>query len=72
MAQSFTINLPADVKQEIDELSQLDGVSPDEIVGRAVKQHIFRRKFHSLREKMAATAQDQGTSTDQDVFDRVS
>ncbi len=72
MAQTLTVTLPADVKQAVDELSQKEGVSPDEVVGRAVKQHIFLRQFRSLRERMSAKAKNQGVVTDQDVFDRVS
>ena len=72
MVQSFTVTLPADVKQAVDELSKREGISPDEVVGQAVKQHVFLRQFRSLRERMAAKAKDQGIATDQDVFDRVS
>ena len=72
MTQSITVTLPADVKQAVDELSKKEGVSPDEVVGQAVKQHVFLRQFRSLRERMAAKAKDQGIVTDQDVFDRIS
>ena len=72
MAQTITVILPADVKQAVDDLSQKEGVSPDEVVGRAVKQHIFLRQFRSLRERMSAKAKNQGVFTDQDVFDRIS
>ena len=60
MEQTITVTLPAEVKQAVDELSQKEGVSPDEVVGRAVKQHIFLRQFRSLRERMAAKAENPG------------
>ena len=72
MVQPITITLPADVKQALDELSQKEGISTDEVVGRAVKQHVFLRQFRSLRERLSAKAKNQGIITDQDVFDRVS
>ena len=72
MAQPITITLPADVEQALDELSQTEGISRDEVVGRAVRQHVFLRQFRSLRERLAAKAKDQGIVTDQDVFDRIS
>ena len=72
MVQSITVTLPADVKQAVDELSKKEGVSLDEVVGQAVKQHVFLRQFRSLRERMAAKAKNQGIVTDQDVFDRIS
>jgi len=40
VAQTNTITL-ADIQQAVDELSRKEGISPDEVVGRAVKQHIF-------------------------------
>jgi len=72
MLQPITVTLPADIKQALDELARQEGVAPDEVVGRAVKQHLFLRQFRSLRERMSAKAQSQGVVTDQDVFDRVS
>ena len=72
MVQSITVTLPADVKQAVDELSKKEGIPLDEVVGRAVKQHVFQRRFRSLRERMAAKAKNQGVVTDEDVFDRVS
>ena len=70
--QSITVTLPVDVKQALDELSKKEGVSPEEVVGRAVKQHVFLRQFRSLRERLAAKARNQGIVTDQDVFDCIS
>ena len=71
MAQTNTITL-ADIQQAVDELSRKEGISPDEVVGRAVKQHIFMQQFRSLRERMSAKARRQDIFTDQDVFDRIS
>jgi hypothetical protein len=72
MVQSFTVTLPGDVQQALNELSKQEGVSPGEVVSQAVKQHIFLRQFRSLRERLTAKAQSQGILTDQDVFDRIS
>ena len=72
MVQSFTVTLPADVKQAVDELSKKEGISPDEVVGQAIRQHVFLRQFRSLRERMSAKAKNEGIVTDQDVFDRIS
>jgi metal-responsive CopG/Arc/MetJ family transcriptional regulator len=72
MVQPISVTLPADVKQALDELSKKEGVSAEEVVSRAVKQHVFLRQFRSLRERMAAKAKNQDIVTDQDVFDRVS
>lgn len=72
MVKPITVTLPADIKQALDDLSNKEGVSPDEVIQQAVRQHLFLRKFRFLRERMSAKAQSQGVVTDQDVFDRVS
>ena len=72
MVQSITVTLPADIQQALDKFSRQEGVSPEEVVGRAVKQHLFLRQFRTLRQRMSAKAKNQGVVTDQDVFDRVS
>jgi predicted transcriptional regulator len=72
MLQPISVTLPADVKQALDELARQEGVAPDEVIGRAVRQRLFLRQFRSLRERMSAKTQNQGAVTDQDVFDRVS
>ena len=72
MVQSITVTLPEDVQQAVVELSRQQGVTTDEVVGNAVKQHVFLQKFRSLRERLVAKANDQGIVTDQDVFDRIS
>ena len=72
MSQLITITLPIEVQLALDELSRSEGVPRDEVVNRAVKQHLFLRRFRSLRERMSAKAADQGTVTDQDVFNQVS
>ncbi len=72
MVQSITVTLPSDVQQALDAASEREGVSRDELIGRAIRQHLFLRQFRSLRERMSAKASRQGIVTDQDVFDRVS
>jgi len=72
MAKSITVTLPDDVKQSLEQVAQAEGVTPDELIGRAIKQHLFLQRFRSLRERMSAKAQKHGILTDQDVFDHVS
>lgn len=71
MVQPITVTLPDDVKLALDQFSQKEGLSPDEVVVKAVKQLVFLRQFRTLRERMSAKAKSQGVITDQDVFDRV-
>jgi hypothetical protein len=72
MAQAITVTLPTDVERALIEVTRQEGVRPEEIVGRAVKEHLFLRQFRLLRQRMLAKARDQGIIADQDVFDRVS
>lgn len=64
--------LPTDILQALDSFSKREGLSPEEVVGAAVKQHLFLQEFHTLRKRMSAKAQKDGIQSDQDVFDRVS
>ncbi len=72
MSNTISISLPADIQLALDEVSRAEGVPRDEVVNRALKQHLFLRQFRTLRERMAAKAAEQGITSDQDVFDRVS
>jgi len=72
MSLPITVTLPIDVTQALNAFSQKAGISQDEIVGQAVKHHLFLQQFRTLREHMSAQAREQGIVTDQDVFDRVS
>ena len=72
MSQSITVILPPDIEHSVRELSVAEGITPQEIINQAVRQHLFLRRFRSLRERMAAKAIEQGVVTDEDVFKRVS
>ena len=72
MQESITVQVPSELKLALDEMTRTGGASPDELVGEAIKQFVFVRRFRTLREKMAPKAQLQGVFTDQDVFDRIS
>jgi predicted transcriptional regulator len=71
MTQSITVALPPDLKSALDDLARREGVSPDDVVRQAIKEHLFLRQFRRLRERMTAKAASQGMVTDQDVFVRV-
>ena len=70
MAFSITVELPDEVQSALNEATRAEGISADEIVGRAVRNYLFVRRFRELRaqtlEHMRATGQ--GELTDEDVF----
>jgi len=72
MQDSIVVHLSDELKLALDELTRTADASSDELVGEALKQYLFMRRFRSLREQMIFKAQSQGVFTDQDVFDRVS
>jgi predicted transcriptional regulator len=49
MSQSLTITLSPEIESSVRQLSDAEGVSPEEIVRRAVEQHLFLRRFRTLR-----------------------
>ena len=72
MQETITLTLPTEIKMALDDVTRKENVSPDELIGEAIKEYLFLRQFRLLRERMMPKAQTQGINTDQDVFDRVS
>ncbi len=71
MQETITVTLTSEVRGALNDATRRESISPDELISRAIKQYLFLRQFRVLREKMAAQAEAQGISTDQDVFDRI-
>jgi hypothetical protein len=71
MQETIIVTLPAETKLALGATRQ-EGVSPSELIGEAVKEYLFFRRFRLLRERMIPKAQAQGIYTDKDVFDYVS
>ncbi len=53
MEQSITVTLPPDVRQALDDFVRQEGRSQDDIVGQAVKEHLFRQRSRSLQKGQA-------------------
>ncbi len=70
MSQTIVVDLPEETKAALDNAVREEGVSQDELVGKALKDYLFIRRFRNLREQMMA--QSEKVYTDQDVFDQVS
>ena len=71
MPKTITVTLPEDVGEALDNLSRSEGIPADELIGQAVREHLFVRRFRLLRDRIRNRVEAQGTITDQDVFDRV-
>jgi metal-responsive CopG/Arc/MetJ family transcriptional regulator len=72
MDQSLTVLLPREVIVALDEATRQEGISSNELVGKALKQYLLLRQYRLLRDRLVPKAQEQGIYTDQDVFHRVS
>jgi metal-responsive CopG/Arc/MetJ family transcriptional regulator len=70
MSQSITIDLPEETKAALDDAVREEGISPKELVEKALRDYLFIRRFKNLREQMMAQSPE--PYTDQDVFDQVS
>ncbi len=67
---SITLNLPANVESELVEVTQEDGLTPNEVVAKALNDYLFVRKFRRTRENMQRQAQR--IYTDEEIFEMVS
>lgn len=72
MTHTITIHLTADVEAALLNLTQAEGVSTDELVGRAVQVYLQSRSFRLLRDKLLNQRPAGDELHDDDVFDRVS
>ncbi len=72
MAETITIVLPQEIRAALEEISEREGLSSNEIISEALKEYLFFRRLRLLRGQMIVKAQAQGITREQDVFDRVS
>jgi metal-responsive CopG/Arc/MetJ family transcriptional regulator len=71
---SIVLDLPDEIRSALDEATRAEGMSANELIGRALKNYLFIRRFRQLRaetlEHMRATGR--GDLSDEDVFRLVS
>jgi predicted transcriptional regulator len=72
MRETVTISLPRAIRRELDKIAKEEGLSRSDVLRQSLEDFLFARRFRQLRQRMMATAQAQGTFTDEDVFNRVS
>ena len=52
MKGTVTIDLPEEVESALEEATREEGLSPKELVKKALADYLFIRKFKLLRERM--------------------
>jgi metal-responsive CopG/Arc/MetJ family transcriptional regulator len=72
MRQTVSISLPDELKGQLDEAAQEEGLSRSDVVRQALSDYLFIRRFRRLRARMVSRAQVQGVFSDEDVFEQVS
>ncbi len=72
MRETISISLSEEIKSELDEAVQAEGLTRSDVVRQALRDYLFLRKFRALRAEMMTDAQSQGIFTDEDVFKIVS
>lgn len=72
MEQPMNVSLPDDIAAALDQATRDEGISSNELIGKAVRQYVFLRKYRVLRDRLASEAAAHGIASDKDVFDRVS
>lgn len=70
MSVTLTIELPVEAMASLDKAAREEGVSENAYATKAVLDHLFLRRFRSLRERMSAASEK--TYTDEEVFELVS
>jgi hypothetical protein len=72
MDEPFTLTLPRETREAIESAARRDGVSPGQLIEKAIREHLLISEFRNLRSEHAPQARKLGIETDQDVFDMVS
>lgn len=70
MNSTITINLPEKVNLALQEATQEEGLSEAELIGKALEDYLYIRKFRKVRERMMQTTQT--TYTDEEIFASIS
>jgi predicted transcriptional regulator len=70
----ITVDISEDARSALDEATRAEGLSESEIVDRALKRHLFVRRFRELQAETMEHLRENGMGelTDDDVFGMVS
>ncbi len=70
MNATITINLPEKINSALQEATQEEGLTEAELIGKALEDYLYIRKFRKVRERMIQTSQS--TFTDEEIFASIS
>ncbi len=72
MRENISVSLPKDLKTELDQFTQVAGMSRSDLIREAVREYLFAHQLRSLRQRLTPYAEAQGVYTDEDVFNEIS
>jgi predicted transcriptional regulator len=70
MEDTLTITLTPELKATLANLTDSEGISPEELVQAALQDYFFIRQFRALRSQLLQKAK--APYTDDDIFEMVS
>lgn len=72
MRSRITINLPEQMRSELDKIAREEGVSRSEIIRESLHENLFIRRFRTIRNSMVPKASRLGIYADEDLFNQAS
>ena len=72
MVEVVQLDLPDDIKRELEMLSRSEGKSKNEIIKDAIVKYITVKKFRELRKRAIAYISEDKLLSDEDIFNLVS
>ena len=70
MQDILTITTTPELKVALLEITQTEGISADSLVGKAIEDYIFTRKFRALRSDLMQ--KNETVYTDEEIFEIIS
>lgn len=72
MRSTITINVPEQMRSELDKIARADGISLSEIGRESLRDYLLVRRFRTIRNSMLPKPSRLSIYTDEDVFNQVS
>lgn len=72
MSQTMTVRIPEDLRKDLKEISEREGIPISDVVRESLKKYVLLYRFRKLRDMVLPFAEAQGILTDEDVFKIIS
>ncbi len=72
MQATIKVTLPDETRLALDNLSRVEGTTPNQLITEALQEFLYFRKLRLLRDRFITKAQARGITSEQDILDNVS